>query len=484
MLNDSSLIQTFTPGQWLFHTGDPGEFAYLVEEGEVVITLECEEGLTPLAIYGPGSLFGEMALIDNLPRSAGALTLSHGMVRLISRDQLNHRMEQSDPILRVFLTGLMNNMRKTLKRLTKEGAHSEEPQAEPALKELLQEAADEAVRLSASHKPTKADPCEDPLSPQLSLPPPQAIDNKEGRDLISALKLDGVPLVSSVETDSFKGALYQLDLEQALEVAIKESQLRLFYQPIIESSTGRLGGFEALVRWFHPTRGMISPAEFIPVAERSGLIVEMTRWIVGVASDALVGLRDRLLSHPTLCEHVSEGLFVSVNFSSRDFLDESLMAHVYETLAAHHLPANSLKIEITESVLMSSPEQVSDVLSACKERGASVAIDDFGTGYSSLSYLQSMPADTLKIDQAFIRPMHQDDRQMALVESIIHLAKRLNMTTVAEGVETEADVDALVALHCDYLQGYHFGRPMPLDEVEGWMQKRWGVGAPDDGFLG
>ena len=123
---------------------------------------------------------------------------------------------------------------------------------------------------------------------------------------------------------------------------------------------------------------------------------------------------------------------------------------------------------------MSSPVQVRDVLNQCRDQGASIAIDDFGTGYSSLSYLQSLPADTLKIDQAFIRPMHNDERHLALVESIIHLAQRLNMSTVAEGVENEEDVKALSKLQCDYLQGYYFGRPMPVHEVLAWATKRWG----------
>lgn len=475
MSEQQPLIQTISPGEWLFHAGDSGAFAYLVEEGDVVIVLEQNGQVTPLAVYGPGSLFGEMALIDNLPRSAGAIAVSHGMVRKISRDQLNHRMEQSDPILKVFLTVLMGNMRKTLKRLS--GEDVEAPQTEPALKELLQEAADEAVRSSSTVQSAQLN---------VSAPTPQPTPVSEalsGSALVESLQLEGLPRVEVVETASFKGVLHQLQLEQALELAIQNEELTLFYQPIIETATGRLGGFEALIRWIHPEKGMISPGDFIPIAERSGLIVLMTRWIIGKACDTLVEFRERLLGDPTLCEHVSDHLFVSVNFSSRDFLDEELMAHVHETLASHRLPPNSLKIEITESVLMSSPEQVSEALNACKARGASVAIDDFGTGYSSLSYLQSMPADTLKIDQAFIRPMHKDERHLALVESIIHLAQRLQMNTVAEGIETQQDVDALIALRCEYLQGYFFGRPMPFSDVLEWAKRRWPT-EESEGFLG
>jgi EAL domain-containing protein (putative c-di-GMP-specific phosphodiesterase class I) len=164
---------------------------------------------------------------------------------------------------------------------------------------------------------------------------------------------------------------------------------------------------------------------------------------------------------------------MSVNFSSRDFLDADLMDMVQSLLQTFDLPKESLKIEVTESVLVSSPKEVTNALNLCRDNGASVAIDDFGTGYSSLSYLQNLPADTLKIDQAFIRPMHEDERHLALVESIIHLAQRLDMVTVAEGVETEADAMSLATLNCDYLQGYYFARPMPAQDVIEWANKRW-----------
>ncbi len=452
-MNQEALIQNFSAGQWLFEAGDPGDVAYLVEEGEVMIALKAGEKVTPLAVYGPGSLFGEMALIDQAPRSASALAFTDCRLRVISREQILSRTEQADPLLRVFLSVLMGNLRKTLRQL--EGAQSSAgaAQAVTALRELLQESAEPAAPAQA--------------------PAP-----------LRHLDLSAVRRIESVEEGAFKGALRSLNLEQELGVAIRTGQLRLFYQPIMEIQTERLAGFEALVRWIHPERGFISPGEFIPVAERSGLIVEMTRWIIGVACKELESLRERLLGHPGLSAHVLENLFVSVNFSSRDFLDQGLMRYVHELLAASPLPSYSLKIEITESVLMSSPNEVRDTLNACRANGASVAIDDFGTGYSSLSYLQSMPADTLKIDQGFIRPMHTDERHMALVESIIHLARRLNMKTVAEGVETQEDVDSLTALQCDYLQGYHFARPMPPADIVPWAERRWEAARPSDEFLG
>ena len=466
-MNQDALIQTFPAGHWLFEAGDAGDVAYLVEEGEVVIALKSGEEIRPLAVYGPGSLFGEMALIDQAPRSASALALTDCRLRIISREQISYRTEQADPLLRVFLSVLMGNLRKTLGQLEQRRGEGGVGRSTPPLRELLQEAADSAVRASAlgSHA-------------ERSLPSaPRALSPLQ-------LDLSSVPRVQAVEAGAFKGALRSLNLEQELGVAIRAGQLRLFYQPIMEINTERLAGFEALIRWIHPERGFISPGEFIPVAERSGLIVQMTRWIIGVACADLSALRERLLGSAELSPHVLENLFVSVNFSSRDFLNNDLMVYVREVLASSGLPPYSLKIEITESVLMSSPNEVREALNECRAHGASVAIDDFGTGYSSLSYLQSMPADTLKIDQGFIRPMHTDERHMALVESIIHLARRLNMKTVAEGVETQEDVDSLTALQCDYLQGYHFARPMPPQDIIGWAEKRWRSSAPSDEFLG
>jgi EAL domain-containing protein (putative c-di-GMP-specific phosphodiesterase class I) len=442
---DRMMVRAFKAGEWVFHEGDSGDCAYLVESGEVQIVLERGSDLIPLVCYGEGSLFGEMSIIGDQPRSASAFAQSDCKLRKISREQINRRLDQADPILKVCMSVLIGHLKKSLAKYDQD--QSKEP--ELSLDEKLRLAADRAVLPS---KQVESDDQSDASQVKPNTP---------------VVKAD--PIASAM----FEQALFTINLENDLDKAIRDEELVLFYQPIIEANTGRLAGFEALMRWIHPERGMISPADFIPVAERSGQMVAMTHWAVKQACKDLGEMRNLFLASVDLSENVSENMFMSVNFSSRDFLDADLMDKVQELLQNYDLPKNSLKIEVTESVLVSSPKEVTSALNNCRDHGASVAIDDFGTGYSSLSYLQTLPADTLKIDQAFIRPMHEDERHMALVESIIHLAQRLDMVTVAEGVETEQDAQALTSLQCDYLQGYYFARPMPVVDVIRWVNEKW-----------
>jgi diguanylate cyclase len=464
------LTKTYSAGEWIFHEGDSGECAYLIEDGEVVIVLERDDEWVPLGVYGKGALFGEMAIIDDQPRSAGAIVQKKCRLRMITRSQINHRIEQADPILKVCISVLLGHLRKTLSNLNSGSVltpPAEEDTSNLPLPERLQRATDEALLSGSTGGHIDAYRMKMNLQEQKS---------KEG------ILFQNVPSVAPLLPETFHEAIQTLNIEHALSIAVDDGQLCLFYQPIMEVHTGRVAGFEALMRWIHPERGLISPGEFIPIAERSGQIVEMTYWAVNVACRDLVKIRNQLLGHIDLAPHVSETLFMSVNFSARDFLSETLMDHVNELLTQYQLPKDSVKIEITESVLVNSPVAVQQALDRCKANGASIAIDDFGTGYSSLSYLQSMPADTLKIDQGFIRPMHQDERHMALLESIIHLAQRLDMKTVAEGVETSDDVESLTLLNCDYLQGYYFARPMPLVDILSWAERHWGQESND--FLG
>ncbi len=442
---DRMMVRTFKAGEWVFHEGDSGDCAYLVESGEVQIVLERGSELIPLVCYGEGSLFGEMSIIGDQPRSASAFAQSDCKLRKISREQINRRLDQADPILKVCMSVLIGHLKKSLAK------YDQDQSKEPEL------SLDEKLRLAADHAVLPSKQVESDDQPATSQTKPNT----------PVVKAD--PIAS----DMFARALSTINLENDLDTALQDDELVLFYQPIIEANTGRLAGFEALMRWIHPERGMISPGDFIPVAERSGQMVAMTHWAVKQACKDLGEMRNLFLSSMDLSANVSENMFMSVNFSSRDFLDADLMNKVQELLQTYDLPKNSLKIEVTESVLVSSPKEVTNALNNCRDHGASVAIDDFGTGYSSLSYLQTLPADTLKIDQAFIRPMHEDERHMALVESIIHLAQRLDMVTVAEGVETEQDAQALASLQCDYLQGYYFARPMPVTDVIRWVNEKW-----------
>jgi diguanylate cyclase (GGDEF)-like protein len=250
----------------------------------------------------------------------------------------------------------------------------------------------------------------------------------------------------------------RLALAGDLRHAIASNQLVLFYQPVVDVMTGELVGAEALVRWQHPERGLVPPDEFIPTAEATGAIRELTSETLHMAVRQAVAWRGSGLEIP-----------VSVNVSVQDVLDEALPDEIAALLIRYGLPAQALKIELTESMLMADPQRAHDVLSALDDMGVRIAIDDFGTGYSSLAYLARLPVDQLKIDRGFIRDL--DERNNAvIVASIIELARQLGLRTVAEGVETARAASAMAAQRCDFAQGYLFSRPLPATEFETWAR--------------
>jgi diguanylate cyclase (GGDEF)-like protein/PAS domain S-box-containing protein len=259
-------------------------------------------------------------------------------------------------------------------------------------------------------------------------------------------------------------ALRLLELENDLRRAVEREEFLLHYQPIVELATGRIAAFEALVRWEHPQHGLVSPLEFIHLAEETGLIFAIGRW----------ALREACREMVELSRASGTDLTVNVNLSSRQFSQADLVGQIEEALAASGLPARRLKLEITESVIMENAESAIGVLHRLKELGASLSIDDFGTGYSSLSYLLRFPADTLKIDRSFMWAMGDGGRHAQIVRTIVLLAHSLQMDVVAEGVETEEQRQQLRALECRFGQGYLFSRPvdgeraraMLMDEAE------------------
>jgi diguanylate cyclase (GGDEF)-like protein len=248
-------------------------------------------------------------------------------------------------------------------------------------------------------------------------------------------------------------AVRRLDTELALRQAIAEGQLRVHYQPIVNLTTGRIDGVEALVRWEHPTNGMIMPDEFIPIAEETGLIVPLGEWVLGQSCRQTQAWRTE---HPQLSR-----LGVSVNLSGRQIAQSDLITVVANVLSDTGLPPDRLVLEITESVLMADAEAAITVLRGLKSLGVRLSVDDFGTGYSSLSYLKKFPVDILKIDRSFIDGLGVEDDDSAIVQATINLAHSLGLTTVAEGTETPAQVRALTDLGCDKAQGYLFSRPLP-----------------------
>ncbi len=259
-------------------------------------------------------------------------------------------------------------------------------------------------------------------------------------------------------------AVSRQQLETDLRYAIVCNELEMFYQPIVDLETLTLSGFEALVRWNHPQKGLIVPSDFIPLSEDTGLVIPMTLQVLRSSCEQLVewqkyGRQTRDLS-------------VSVNLSGKHFADSSLVPQVRKIIKETGIRPQCLKLEITESAAMEDAETTIEKLIELKKTGVKISMDDFGTGYSSLSYLRRFPIDTLKIDRSFVSNMDEAADNDEIVRTIMALAKALNLDVIAEGIENTQQVVNLRRLSCEYGQGYLFSRPIPVSGVEELVQDR------------
>ncbi len=252
-------------------------------------------------------------------------------------------------------------------------------------------------------------------------------------------------------------AMEQLQLETALRWAIERNELRLHYQPIVDLKTQKIEGFEALLRWEHPQRGLLHPEEFIAIAEETGLIVRIGWWVLREACRQVKIWQQNIPG--------AERLWVTVNLSARQLVQPEVAQIVLGTLDEFELPAHALKIEITETALVNSNQETREQLARLRAAGIKICIDDFGTGYSSLSYLQRLPVDILKIDRSFVQSIEDTSSQSAIVGNIIALAHVLGLDAVAEGTETPAQLQRLRELHCTYGQGWLFSKPLNAGEA-------------------
>ena len=244
----------------------------------------------------------------------------------------------------------------------------------------------------------------------------------------------------------------RIETIQDLDAALIQHQFVLHYQPKIDVATGKTFGAEALVRWQHPTRGLLYPDAFLPVVEQSGLMNALTQLVLEEAVAQLASWRA-----------TGHDLTLAVNLSASDLLDESLAERIAGLLAEHSVPACALELEITESVIMIDPKRAREVLEALRALGLRIAVDDYGTGYCALVYLRDLPVDELKIERSFIAHINTDPRSAAIVRSTIELAHALGLKVVAEGIEDQPALDAVAGFGCDYAQGFHFSRPLPAD---------------------
>jgi EAL domain-containing protein (putative c-di-GMP-specific phosphodiesterase class I) len=257
-------------------------------------------------------------------------------------------------------------------------------------------------------------------------------------------------------------SIERLKMESALRRALERDQFTLHYQPKIDTASGQITGVEALLRWNHPELGTVSPAQFIPLAEETGLIVPIGRWV----------LREACVQNMAWQRQGLRPVTVAVNLSPRQFADPHLLHDVDEALAASGMSPVLLQLEVTESMVMRNVSRAIKILDAVQSRGIRLAIDDFGTGYSSMSLMKQFPIDTIKIDRSFVHGIAGNRRGQQLVAAITAVALPLGHRIIAEGVETEEDAESLRMLGCSYGQGWLYARPMTETDAIAWLTQR------------
>jgi EAL domain-containing protein (putative c-di-GMP-specific phosphodiesterase class I) len=372
------------PGELVFAEGDPPTTAYLIESGSVEVSTFQYGARRVLGELGPGSLPGEMAVIDDSPRSATARALTACVLTPIDRQQFAERIAHADPVVRALLLSQLDRYRATLAKLT-----------------------------SAS-----------------------------------------LPATSGIPADTAP-ALAKIRLESELRTAIERGDLKVHLQPIAEIASGAIAGYEALVRWEHPQLGDIAAADFIGLAEETSLILPIGDYVLDRVCELLVGLRRR---------GEAPLPFVALNLSARQLADAGLVDRILERLGQRDLPSGSLKLEITESLVMDRAA-VGVLIDRCHEAGMDVALDDFGTGYSNLGPLLELHFDQIKLDRRFVQAVEQP-RGAALVTAVANLARSLECDLVGEGVEAPTQLECLRRLGCRYAQGWLIGMPLrPTDLI-------------------
>lgn len=387
--------RTFITGSFIIREGEIGNCAYLIQFGIVEVLINTSDKPLKICEYGPGELIGEMAMIDHLPRTASIRALTTCELIEISHNDFTHRLKIADPILNQV-------MKLILKRY----------------RELLSKSSDASLAIN-DYKNV----CEQNVSEKV----------QQNTEIIDTF------------TKSYE-----------IQEAIKNNELIFYYQPIVSSQTKKIAGFEALVRWLHPKKGMIFPDEFIPLCENNGLITDIT--FKAIEQVAIDYERFQSVAKPSTTE---EKFFISINLSVADIENQVLLRKLEDS--PFRSDSNSrLHIEIVESIFIEKPEVAKNFINQCREMGISISLDDFGTGYSSLSYLQEFEFNTLKIDRKFVSTMLSNKKSMLLIKMIVGLAQKLNLEIIAEGVETEEEYEAIKAMGIECIQGYYFSKPIPF----------------------
>jgi EAL domain-containing protein (putative c-di-GMP-specific phosphodiesterase class I) len=393
----------------LFREGDRGDAAYLIESGCVEIVLESGSQARRLDMLSRDDLFGELALIDHLPRTATARTVVPTVLLRIDSGYFEDMLARCDPMVHYLLRLLLGRFRNERASLLRSASAAGVAQA-----------------------PADGEAAAGPRQPA-----------GQARDLHEI-------------------ALRTLTLSSDLAAAIDEDQLELRYQPIVHLDSLTLAGYEALVRWRHPRLGLIGPDEFIPMAERSRLIHRIGQWVLHRALRDWPALRARCAPRP------GEAPFIGVNLSAPELSSPGIAESVLEALAQRKVDPRELRVELTETTAVGNLQDVSAVTTRLLEAGVGIALDDFGTGYAGLSYLQGLPISCLKIDRVFVSRMGTSERSLQIVRAALELARPLGMVTVAEGIEEAGVGELLASMGCTYGQGYLYARPLSLTEGLAW----------------
>ena len=383
--------KTYSAGQKIFAMGDEGRNAYFIERGRVQVSLPKDDGETIIAELGKGEIFGEMSMIDDVPRSATVTAVEDTEVIVIQRSRFIQPLKSAHPMMNLLLRIVLARFRDAQRQLS-------------------------SMRTTSSEMNTSLEE-------------------------IRSLAFD------------------RINTERDMRRGLDAGEFEMHYQPITSLDGGHIAGFEALMRWRKDDGGFVSPVEFIPLAEETGLIVELGRWALETSLKEQKNLAGRFNENfPAVAAP-----FMSVNVSGLQLSELSEIDRLADIIDASGTPPGDIKLEITETLMVENFDHAKAALDKLKDLGVLIAIDDFGTGYSSLSYLHQLPFDTLKIDRVFVTNMDKSESSQRIVRSIAQLALALDMNIVAEGIEEQAQMDALRDLGCQYGQGFFMSKPLTTD---------------------